>query len=160
METIVGWRKCFWCMKNVRLSIDTHPKALNICRIWFGNAPENSIAAERRMLPAGMLLFMKGWLYQSLTCEQCRHFWLTWMHVPTVFLVTCIVFSPQRGHLSKSDSRLMIECIDDLSWYCLLQLWCKRVQVSVKSKIMSNDNDLPPSCFLRLVCDEKRWNTL
>ena len=68
-------------------------------------APENNIAADNKILPTGILLLTKGWLHQSLTCEQYEHFWLIWMHVPTVFFVTAVDFSPQLGHLLKSESR-------------------------------------------------------
>ena len=104
-QTIGGWRKVFWCRKHVRLSMQTQRKAFSTRKILLGNAPENNIAADNKILPAGILLLTKGWLHQSLTCEQYEHFWLIWMHVPTVFFVTAVDCSPQLGRLLKSESR-------------------------------------------------------
>ena len=46
---------CLWCLEKVRVDIEQHFKKLNILKAFVGNAPAYKIAAEREILPAGIL---------------------------------------------------------------------------------------------------------
>ena len=92
--------------KNVGKLIAAQLKNWNKRRLLVGKAPQNNIAADIKMLPAGMPL-QCGWsfqLYLASQWEQCTH---TCRKLPVVArLVVNEVFKrPQLVHVANNVSR-------------------------------------------------------